>query len=76
MLSEPGLEHLDQAKTKRAQAEHGEDDRAFDVLAFLGLALDGGFSEAMLSATLQPPLRLLPLQEIEPYRSGAIPGRT
>jgi len=70
VLSEPGLAHLDQAHTQRARSEHGEDDRAFDVLAFLRLALDGGFSDAMLTATLQPPLRLLPLQEVELYRSG------
>ena len=70
VLCEPGLDHLDAAETRRARAEHGEDDRAFDVLAFLRLALDGGFSDAMLSATLQPPLRLLPLQEVELYRSG------
>jgi hypothetical protein len=73
VLSEPGLAHLDQAHTQRARSEHGEDDRAFDVLAFLRLALDGGFSEAMLTATLQPPLRLLPLQEVELYRSGGHP---
>lgn len=73
VLSEPGLAHLDQALTKRAQTEHGEDDLAFDVLAFLQLALDGGFSDAMLTATLQPPLRLLPLQEVELFRSGRHP---
>ena len=70
VLCEPGLDHLDAAETRRARAEHGEDDRAFDVLAFLRLALEGGFSDAMLSATLQPPLRLLPLQEVELYRLG------
>ncbi len=73
VLSEPGLAHLDHAETKRARAEHGEDDRAFDVLAFLRLALDGGFSEAMLAATLQPPLRLLPVQEIDLYVTGRHP---
>ena len=73
VLSEPGLAHLDQAETKRARSEHGEDDRAFDVIAFLRLALDGGFSDAMLAATLQPPLRLLPVQEIDLYVSGAHP---
>ena len=67
VFCEPGLEHLDPAETKRARAELGEDDRAFDVLAFLRLALDGGFSDAMLAATL-PRLRLLPLQEVELYR--------
>ncbi len=73
VLSEPGLAHLEQAETKRARSEFGEDDRAFDVLAFLRLALEGGFSDAMLSATLHPPLRLLPLQEVELYRSGRHP---
>jgi SAM-dependent methyltransferase len=73
VLCEPGLDHLEAAETRRARAEHGEDDRAFDVLALLQLALDGGFSDAMLSATLQSPLRLLPLQEVELYRSGRHP---
>ncbi len=73
VLCEPGLAHLEAAETRRARAEHGEDDRAFDVLAFLQLALDGGFSDAMLSATLQPPLRLLPLQEIDLFTSGRHP---
>lgn len=73
VLSEPGLAHLDQSETRRARSEHGEDDRAFDVVAFLRLALDGGFSDAMLTATLQPPLRLLPVQEIDLYLSGRHP---
>ena len=73
VLSEPGLAHLDQSETKRARSEYGEDDRAFDVLAFLRLALEGGFADAMLNATLQSPLRLLPVQEIELFRSGRHP---
>ena len=73
VLCEPGLAHLEAAETRRARAEHGEDDRAFDVLAFLQLALEDGFSDAMLSATLQPSLRLLPLQEIALFRGGAHP---
>jgi SAM-dependent methyltransferase len=73
VLSEPGLAHLEEAETRRARAEHGEDDRPFDVLAFLGLAAERGFSDAMLTATLQPPLRLLPLSEVELYRSGRHP---
>ena len=73
VLCEPGLEHLEAAETHRARAEHGEDDRAFDVLAFLRLALAGGFADAMLTATLQSPLRLLPVQEIELFRSGRHP---
>ena len=32
---EPGLEHLDAPETRRAIAEHGENDQPFDVLAFL-----------------------------------------
>ncbi len=73
VLSEPGLAHLDQSETQRARAEHGEDDRAFDVIAFLRLALAGGFSEAMLAAVLEPPLRLLPVQEIDLYLTGRHP---
>ncbi|MEP7116846.1 MAG: class I SAM-dependent methyltransferase [Acidobacteriota bacterium] len=73
VFSEPGLAHLDQAETKRARAEHGEDDLAFDVLAFLRAALDRQFGEAMLTATLQPPLRLLPVQEIDLYLTGRHP---
>lgn len=73
VLCEPGLEHLEATETRRARAEHGEDDRAFDVFAFLRLALEGGFADAMLNATLQSPLRLLPVQEIELFRSGRHP---
>jgi SAM-dependent methyltransferase len=73
VFCEPGLDHLSANETERARAEHGEDDRAFDVLTFLGRALESGFGEAMLSATLQSPLRLLPLQEVELYRSGRHP---
>lgn len=70
---EPGLDHLQAAETRRALHEHGEDDRAFDVMAFLTAARERGFKRAMLTATLQPPLRLLPLEEIELYRSGQHP---
>ncbi len=73
VLCEPGLDHLEADETCRARAEHGEDDRAFDVIAFLRLALESGFAEAMLTATLQSPLRLLPVQEIELFRSGRHP---
>lgn len=73
VLSEPGLAHLDAAHTQRARTEHGEDDLAFDVLAFLQLAREHGFADAMLTATLHPPLRLLPLQEVELYRAGQHP---
>lgn len=70
---EPGADHLDAEETKRAMREHGEDDRAFDVLGFLRLARGGGFRHAMLTATLQPALRLLPLEEIDVYRAGDHP---
>lgn len=73
VFCEPGLDHLQAPETRRARAEHGEDDRAFDVIAFLRAARDLGFSEAMLSATLQSPLRLLPIQELEIYLSGRHP---
>lgn len=70
---EPGLDHLLAAETQRARREHGEDDRAFDVLAFLRQARDLGFSDAMLSATLQSPLRLLPVADVELFRAGRHP---
>jgi len=73
VFAEPGLDHLEAGETKRAIREHGEDDRAFDVLSFLGLARTRGFGHAMLTATLQPPLRLLPIEEIDLYRSGQHP---
>lgn len=73
VVCEPGLDHLLDAETRRARQEHGEDDRAFDVLAFLRTALTLGFSEAMLTATLQSPLRLLPVQELDLYLSGRHP---
>jgi hypothetical protein len=73
VFCEPGLDHLTANETERARVEHGENDRAFDVLAFLKDALDLGFGEAMLSATLQSALRLLPVQEIDLYRSGNHP---
>jgi SAM-dependent methyltransferase len=70
---EPGLDHLGHPETRRAISEHGENDRPFDVLAFLALARDQGFREAMLTATLQSPLRLLRLEEIGLYLSGSHP---
>ncbi|MGH9174966.1 MAG: class I SAM-dependent methyltransferase, partial [Vicinamibacterales bacterium] len=73
VFAEPGLDHLEVEETRRAIRECGDDDRAFDVLSFLTLARERGFTQAMLTATLQPPLRLLPLEEIELYRSGRHP---
>lgn len=73
VFAEPGLDHLHAAETARAVREHGEDDRAFDAVAFLSLARRRGFSQAMLSATLQSPLRLLPVEEIDLYLSGRHP---
>lgn len=73
VFAEPGLDHLQQEETRRAIREHGEDDRAFDVLRFLTTARGSGFREAMLTATLQSPLRLLPIEEVELYRSGQHP---
>jgi hypothetical protein len=60
-------------ETRRAVREHGETDRPFDVMTFLTMARERGFAEAMLSATLQSPLRLLPVQEVELYASGRHP---
>lgn len=70
---EPGLDHLLSPETQRARREHGESDRAFDVLAFLREARGLGFAEAMLSATLQSPLRLLPVADVDLYRAGRHP---
>ncbi len=70
VFCEPGLEHLDAPETRRAIAEHGENDQPFDVLAFLAEARTMGFSRACISATLQSPLRLVPIEEIELFASG------
>jgi SAM-dependent methyltransferase len=67
---EPGLDHLQSPEAQRAIREHGENDRPFDVLAFLRLARSSGFREAMLSATLQSPLRLLPVEEVDEFLTG------
>ena len=73
VLSEPGLDHLTMPHTKRAMQEFGENDRAFDVVEFLRLARERGFQDAMLSATLHPPLRVIRLEEIELYLNGQPP---
>jgi SAM-dependent methyltransferase len=73
VFAEPGLDHLEADETKRAIREHGEDDRAFDVLGFLKTARANRFQDAMLTATLQPPLRLLPIEEVDLYLSGEHP---
>ena len=73
VFCEPGLDHMHAGETLRAVREHGETDQPFDVLAFLSSARALGFSEAMLCATLQSPLRLLPVQEVELYASGRHP---
>lgn len=70
VFCEPGLEHLDTAETRRAIAEHGENDRPFDVMAFLRDARGLGFSRACISATLQSPLRLVPIEEMALFASG------
>jgi SAM-dependent methyltransferase len=70
---EPGLDHLQSNETQRAIHEHGENDRPFDVLALLQDARRTGFSDAMLTATLQPPLRMVPIEEVDLYLSGNHP---
>jgi SAM-dependent methyltransferase len=70
---EPGLDHLKSRETQKAIREHGEDDRAFDVVKFLQESRGCGFRNAMLTATLPSALRLLPVEEIELYRSGQHP---
>ena len=39
VLCEPGLDHQLAPETQRAMIEHGENDKPFDVLAFMQLAL-------------------------------------
>jgi SAM-dependent methyltransferase len=73
VFCEPGLDHLAASETQRARREHGEDDKAFDVIAFLREARGRGFAEAMLPATLQSPLSLLPVEEVDLYASGTHP---
>jgi SAM-dependent methyltransferase len=73
VFCEPGLDHLEEPETKRAIAEHGENDQPFDILAFLALAKSHGFARAYLSATLHPDLRLVPLEETELFASGQHP---
>jgi SAM-dependent methyltransferase len=73
VFCEPGLDHLESAEAQRAIREHGEDDRAFDVMQFLTLARTKGFAEAMLTATLHPPLRLLRIEDVNLYAAGRHP---
>jgi SAM-dependent methyltransferase len=73
VFCEPGLDHMHAGETRRAVREHGETDRPFDVMTFLTMARERGFAEAMLCATLQSPLRLLPVEEVELYASGRHP---
>jgi SAM-dependent methyltransferase len=73
---EPGLEHLETLETKRAIADFGEDDRAFDVFAFLEGARSLGFTWSFFSATLLPSLRMVPVWDIELFASGQHPTRT
>lgn len=73
VLSEPGLDHVTGPETQRAIVEHGENDKPFDVVAFLQEARRRGFSQAALSATLHSAVRILPLDEIEAYAAGRHP---
>jgi SAM-dependent methyltransferase len=73
VFCEPGLEHLEKAETRRAMTEHGENDRAFDVIAFLEDARTCGFAEANISATLIPPLRVVPVEDVALFASGQHP---
>jgi SAM-dependent methyltransferase len=75
VFCEPGLDHLSSPETVRAVREHGENDRAFDVVEFLRVARAHGFREAMLAATLQSPLSLLRVEEIDIFLSGRHPRR-
>lgn len=70
VFCEPGIDHLAANETARAIKEHGEEDKPFDVLLFLKEARRRGYKQAMLTATLQSAVRLLPIEEVELYRSG------
>jgi SAM-dependent methyltransferase len=74
VFCEPGLDHLDAPDTKRAIVEQGENDRPFDVLAFLTQARSLGFAQACISATLLSPLRLVPIEEMDLFASGTHPN--
>jgi SAM-dependent methyltransferase len=73
---EPGLDHLEVAESVRAVREHGENDRPFDVIQFLEIATALGFRRALLPATLHSALRLVPLEEIDMFRTGWHPRDT
>jgi SAM-dependent methyltransferase len=73
---EPGLDHLEDAESVRAVREYGENDRPFDVIQFLEIATALGFSRALLPATLHAALRLVPLEEIDTFRTGWHPRLT
>ena len=73
VFCEPGLDHMLGAETQRAITEHGENDKPFDVLEFIRVALALGFSDAYLPATVRSPLNLVPFGELELYRSGRHP---
>ena len=73
---EPGLDHLEDAESVRAVREYGENDRPFDVIQFLEIARALGFSQALLPATLHSALRLVPLDEIDMFRTGWHPRDT
>jgi SAM-dependent methyltransferase len=73
VFCEPGLDHLAAPETQKAIRELGENDRPFDVLDFLQQAKQRGFSAAMIAATLMSPLTLIPVEEVDLYRSGQHP---
>ena len=73
VFCEPGLEHLNEPETKRAIVELGENDQPFDVIAFLRAARTSGFAQASLCATLQSPLRLVPIEDVDLFASGQHP---
>jgi hypothetical protein len=67
---EPGLDHLEHPESVRATREFGENDRPFDVIQFLEVGSALGFSRAYLPATLHSEHRLVPLAEIDVFRTG------
>lgn len=73
---EPGLDHLEESESVRAVREFGENDQPFDVIQFLEVATALGFSRAFLPATLHSALRLVPLDEVDMFRTGWHPRVT
>lgn len=58
------------APRPRSASMNGAHCESFDVLELMRAALDAGFTKAMLPASIDSPLTLIPLEEAELYRAG------